>query len=240
MSAAPPSSSSPPAAVANNRRGDSGTAAVPTTATGGRLAVLGAVALVVGIVTTSITLASPFRDPIATALLTVLAVFAIVAGRMVQARSRRIGRPSTIALAAFLLGVISSALLAISIVQALFLFVFAERLETQPADTAAIVQLQEDEQRELEASAHVAVQALDALRGTDGTYPTELAVTTGGDRLLTTRGMAVAGLPDGTEVSYETFADDTGYDLALRGRHGGVIVADSERGVVTPAPDPAE
>lgn len=238
MTAAPPSSTPPPPAPSDPGPDAGTTAPAPTPTTSGRLTVLGAVALIVGIITTAITLTSPFRDPIATAILTVLAVFAIVAGRMVQVRARRNGQPSTIPLAAFLLGVISSALLAISIVQTVFLFVFAERLESEPVDPAAIVQLQEDERRELEASARLAVQTLDVLRGADDTYPTDLAVTTRGDRLLTPEGVAVAGLPDGTEVRYQTFADDTGYDLVLRGRHGGVVAADSTRGVVTPEPEP--
>lgn len=241
MSAAPPSSTPPsapvPATTPSTPDAGDVTGPPPTPAAAGRLVVLGAVALVVGIVTTVITLTSPFRDPIVTAILTVLAVFALVAGRMVQVRARRDRQPTAIPFTAFLLGVISSALLAISIVQTLFLFVFAERLEPEPADPAAIVQLQEDERRDLEASARMAVQTLDALRGVDDTYPTELAVTTRGDRLLTPEGVAVAGLPDGTEVSYQTFADDTGYELVLRGRHGGVVVADSNRGVVTSPPD---
>lgn len=238
MTAAPPSSTPPPPAP-SDAGPDAGTTPPPPAPTAsGRLTVLGAVALIVGIITTAITLTSPFRDPIATAILTVLAVFAIVAGRMVQVRARRNGQPSTIPLAAFLLGVISSALLAISIVQTVFLFVFAERLESEPVDPAAIVQLQEDERRELEASARLAVQTLEVLRGADDTYPTDLAVTTRGDRLLTPEGVAVAGLPDGTEVRYQTFADDTGYELVLRGRHGGVVAADSDRGVVTPEPEP--
>lgn len=237
MSAAPPSSTPPPPAPSAPAP-DAGTTAPPppVTSASGRLTVLGAVALIVGIITTVITLTSPFRDPIATAILTVLAVFAIVAGRMVQVRARRIGQPSTIPLAAFLLGVISTALLAISIVQTVFLLVFAERLEPEPVDPAAIVQLQEDERAELEASARLAVETLDVVRGTDGTYPADLAVTTRGDRLLTPEGVAIAGLPGGTEVNYETFADGTGYNLVLRGRHGTVVTADSTGGVASSSP----
>ena len=57
---------------------------------------------------------------------------------------------------------------------------------------------------------------------------------------MTPDGLVVAGLPDGTEVNYETTVDGTRYDLVLFGQYGGRVALNSEQGIVSSTPGPTE
>jgi len=201
----------------------------------GRLRTLGTTSLFVGIVAALLTLVTPFRDPNATAGLTVVAVLALVLGLVVWVRAARVGLRATSAFVGVLLSVVSLALLAISFIPYLFMFLLAEPVGAdEPAVPPAVVRPVDDELRDLEASARMAAQMLDVVRQrADGTYPAELVLTAGGDRLSTPAGVVITGLPDGTDVSYQTFAGGTRYVLTLFGAYGGTAVADSEVGLVS-------
>jgi len=206
----------------------------------GWLDALGTVSLVVGICAALLTMVTPFRDPIATGGLAALAVLALVLGIVVRVRAVRAGQRATNAFIGIILSVVALALLAISFIPYLFMSVLAERVDAEPAAPPAVVQPVDDELRQLEASARSAEQMMDVARRTIGTYPTTLAVTTDGDRLITPDGLVVAGLPDGTEVNYETSIDGTRYDLVLFGQYGGRVALDSEQGIVSSTPGPVE
>jgi len=194
----------------------------------GWLDALGTVSLVVGICAALLTMVTPFRDPIATGGLAALAVLALVLGIVVRVRAVRAGQRATNAFIGIILSVVALALLAISFIPYLFMSVLAERFDEPPAAPPSVVRPVDDELRQLEAQ-----QAT-------GTYPTTLAVTTDGDRLMTPDGLVVAGLPDGTEVNYETSVDGTRYDLVLFGQYGGRVALNSEQGIVSSTPGPAE
>ena len=246
MSAAPPSSTTPapaaPPVPASPSDGDQPITVVsqrPPAVTGW-LDALGTVSLVVGIVAAMLTLVTPFRDPTATGGLAALAALALALGLVVRVRAVRAGQRATNAFIGIILSVVALALLAISFVPYLFMSVLAERGDELPAVPPSVVQPVDDELRQLEASARVTGQMLDASRQTTGTYPTTLAVTTDGDLLLTLDGFVVAGLPDGTEVTYETSVDGTRYDLVFFGQYGGSVALDSEQGIVSSTPGPVE
>ena len=246
MSAAPPSSTTPapaaPPVPASPSDGDQPITVVsqrPPAVTGW-LDALGTVSLVVGIVAAMLTLVTPFRDPTATGGLAALAALALALGLVVRVRAVRAGQRATNAFIGIILSVVALALLAISFVPYLFMSVLAERGDELPAVPPSVVQPVDDELRQLEASARVTGQMLDAARQTTGTYPTTLAVTTDGDLLLTLDGFVVAGLPDGTEVTYETSVDGTRYDLVFFGQYGGSVALDSEQGIVSSTPGPVE
>ena len=246
MSAAPPSSTTPapaaPPMPASPSDGDQPITVVsqrPPAVTGW-LDALGTVSLVVGIVAAMLTLVTPFRDPTATGGLAALAALALALGLVVRVRAVRAGQRATNAFIGIILSVVALALLAISFVPYLFMSVLAERGDELPAVPPSVVQPVDDELRQLEASARVTGQMLDAARQTTGTYPTTLAVTTDGDLLLTLDGFVVAGLPDGTEVTYETSVDGTRYDLVFFGQYGGSVALDSEQGIVSSTPGPVE
>ncbi|MFE6254485.1 hypothetical protein [Agromyces sp. NPDC057865] len=253
MSAAPPSST-PPAPPAPASRA----ARVPATPTGdvdsmpvtvvpqrppavtGWLDTLGTVSLVVGICAALLTMVTPFRDPIATGGLAALAVLALVLGIVVRVRAVRAGQRATNAFIGIILSVVALALLAISFIPYLFMSVLAERFDEPPAAPPAVVRPVDDELRQLEASARSAEQMMGVAQQTTGMYPTTLAVTTDGDRLMTPDGLVIAGLPDGTEVNYETSIDGTRYDLVLFGQYGGRVALNSEQGIVSSTPGPTE
>ena len=246
MSAAPPSSTTPapaaPPVPTSPSDGDQPVTVVsqrPPAVTGW-LDALGTVSLVVGIVAALLTLVTPFRDPAATGGLAALAALALALGLVVRVRAVRAGQRATNAFIGIILSVVALALLAISFVPYLFMSVLAERGDELPAVPPSVVQPVDDELRQLEASARVTGQMLDAARQTTGTYPTTLAVTTDGDLLLTLDGFVVAGLPDGTEVTYETSVDGTRYDLVFFGQYGGSVALDSEQGIVSSTPGPVE
>ena len=246
MSAAPPSSTTPapaaPPVPASPSDGDQPITVVsqrPPAVTGW-LDALGTVSLVVGIVAALLTLVTPFRDPTETGGLAALAALALALGLVVRVRAVRAGQRATNAFIGIILSVVALALLAISFVPYLFMSVLAERGDELPAVPPSVVQPVDDELRQLEASARVTGQMLDAARQTTGTYPTTLAVTTDGDLLLTLDGFVVAGLPDGTEVTYETSVDGTRYDLVFFGQYGGSVALDSEQGIVSSTPGPVE
>ncbi|MGW4929644.1 hypothetical protein ACWEOH_10850 [Agromyces sp. NPDC004153] len=250
MSAAPPSSTPPaapappvpPATAAAPSDGDQPITVVPQRrpAVTGWLDALGTVSLVVGIAAALLTMVTPFRDPIATGGLAALAVLALVLGLVVRVRAVGAHQRATNAFIGIILSVVALALLAISFVPYLFMSVLAERGDAPPAAPPSVVRPVDDELRQLEASARVAEQMLDAARQTTGTYPTTLAVATNGDLLLTLDGFVVAGLPDGTEVDYETSVDGTRYDLVFFGQYGGSVALDSEQGIVSSTPGPTE
>ena len=246
MSAAPPSSTTPapaaPPVPASSSDGDQPITVVsqrPPAVTGW-LDALGTVSLVVGIVAALVTLVTPFRDLTATGGLAALAALALALGLVVRVRAVRAGQRATNAFIGIILSVVALALLAISFVPYLFMSVLAERGDELPAGPPSVVQPVDDELRQLEASARVTGQMLDAARQSTGTYPTTLAVTTDGDLLLTLDGFVVAGLPDGTEVTYEASVDGTRYDLVFFGQYGGSVALDSEQGIVSSTPGPVE
>jgi len=206
----------------------------------GWLDALGTVSLVVGICAALLTMVTPFRDPIATGGLAALAVLALVLGIVVRVRAVRAGQRATNAFIGIILSVVALALLAISFIPYLFMSVLAERFDEPPAAPPSVVRPVDDELRQLEASARSAEQMMGVAQQATGTYPTTLAVTTDGDRLMTPDGLVVAGLPDGTEVNYETSIDGTRYDLVLFGQYGGRVALNSEQGIVSSTPGPAE
>ena len=206
----------------------------------GWLDALGTVSLVVGICAALLTMVTPFRDPIATGGLAALAVLALVLGIVVRVHAVHAGERATNAFIGIILSVVALALLAISFIPYLFMSVLAERVDAEPAAPPAVVRPVDDELRQLEASARSAEQMMGVAKQATGTYPTTLAVTTDGDRLMTPDGLVVAGLPDGTEVNYETSVDGTRYDLVLFGQYGGRVALNSEQGIVSSTPGPAE
>jgi len=250
MSTAPPSSTPPAPPAPTAPRGDAApgdddrapATVVPQRAPAvtGWLDALGTVSLVTGICAALLTMVTPFRDPIATGGLAALAVLALVLGIVVRVRAVRAGARATNAFIGIILSVVALALLAISFIPYLFMSVLAERFDEAPAAPPAMVQPVDDELRQLEASARSAEQMMGVARRTTGTYPTTLATTTDGNRLITPDGLVVAGLPDGTEVNYETSVDGTRYDLVLFGQYGGRVAVNSEQGIVSSTPGPIE
>lgn len=200
-----------------------------------RSRVLAAVSLGLGIVAAAGIFSNPFRLFGPGIWFGLIAVAALALGIVVWAGVRRNGRRSPMAVAGIWLG---AAMIVVGLVPGALLLLLSERLETVEAtpEPSAIAQAEADEQRELDVAADTAAVSLRTLWTTDGAYPDELAVTTGGSRLIAVDGTLIAALPDETEVRYETHGDGTGYSLALFGPRGGSAFAEDDPADATTAP----